>query len=256
MVGAGLDDETIILSINKGNNDFDTSPDGLIALKENKVSDKVMKAMLAGGKGADEETHNVDSNVPDEARSDVVVHKGLPQLRESSLPANVIRITLPPNIVPQAGGEYYTRFSFHVEKGQFITTNYARGEVLPVNTKVQLVSKGGSAMKLKVVSTGVTIKVVNKEGYSGRDIDGIAEYMLSSEPTPIEKFQEEVSGAIKAGELRIGMTKQQALLARGYPPAHQTGSLDADTWKYWNSKFVIQTVVFRDGILVEGRGLR
>ena len=33
---------------------------------------------------------------------------------------------------------------------------------------------------------------------------------------------------IKNGVLRFGMTKEQVLMSRGYPPAHETPSLDFD----------------------------
>jgi hypothetical protein len=52
------------------------------------------------------------------------------------------------------------------------------------------------------------------------------------------------------------MTKEQVLMARGYPPAHETPSLDLDTWKYWSSRFVTQTIAFERGILAAGRGIQ
>lgn len=47
MVKAGIGDQTIILAIQRGPTKFDTSPQALIALKNNGVSDQVLNAILA-----------------------------------------------------------------------------------------------------------------------------------------------------------------------------------------------------------------
>jgi hypothetical protein len=230
MVKADLDADTIILAIQKGDNNFDTSVDGLVALKSAGVPESVVKAML---------------------------QPTAPAAPAAKAPKERITIGLPATITPEIDGTYYTRFTLHYERETFVTTNYAVGTIVPINTKVTLVSKGRESLELRIVDTGETFKVKNIEKFSGKDIDGIAQYMLSAEPTPIEKLPDDISKAIQTGELRLGMTKQQAILARGYPPAHATPSTDGcDRWVYWSSRFVKLTIVFQDGALVEGRGLR
>ena len=59
--------------------------------------------------------------------------------------------------------------------------------------------------------------------------------------------------AIESGEVLKGMTKEQVLLARGYPPAHQTPSTDEDRWKFWSSRFVTEEIFFSNGRVVAGR---
>jgi hypothetical protein len=44
-------------------------------------------------------------------------------------------------------------------------------------------------------------------------------------------------------------------MARGYPRAHETPSIEGDRWVYWSSRFVKQTSIFTDRRLSEGRGL-
>ncbi len=238
MVEAGLDEEVILLAVERGEPKFDLDPSDLIKLKEKGVPDAVVKAMLERQEGA---AVKAPAKVADKPAS-----KAKPK---------VVEIDLPKAIEPKPGNEYYTRFSFRYERGKHITTNYGRGMVLPINTRVKLVSIGGDDMVLEVVDSGTRITIENVEDYSGQDIKGIASRMLSEKETPIEKFDDSIESAIRAGELRLGMTKQQAILARGYPPAHATASTEADVWKYWSSRFVTQTIVFRDGVLAEGRGL-
>ena len=71
----------------------------------------------------------------------------------------------------------------------------------------------------------------------------------------VEKLSPEIAGSIRSGQPLRGMTKEQVLMARGYPPGHETPSLDGDRWTYWSSRLVKHTLVFTDGRLSEGRGL-
>jgi len=48
-VKAGLAEDTIVLTIERSASEFDTSPPGLIALKQNEVSQKIMDAMIKAG---------------------------------------------------------------------------------------------------------------------------------------------------------------------------------------------------------------
>ena len=43
----------------------------------------------------------------------------------------------------------------------------------------------------------------------------------------------------------------QVLMALGYPPTHETGSLDQDEWKYWYSRFRTYLVRFGEDGRVE-----
>src|SRR2546430_2444978 len=52
MVKAGLPETTVILAIQKGPANFDTSPQALIELKNQGVSTKIMDAMLQPGRPA------------------------------------------------------------------------------------------------------------------------------------------------------------------------------------------------------------
>lgn len=56
-----------------------------------------------------------------------------------------------------------------------------------------------------------------------------------------------VRDAVRAGKIAIGMSQEQVLVAIGYPPMHQTPSLDAQQWKYWHTGFGSYLVVW-DGV--------
>ncbi len=155
---------------------------------------------------------------------------------------------------PVVGQDYYLRSTIHVEDGKYSGTNYTRGTVVPINTPVHLVSLSRRIV-LKRTDSGETIKVENVEKYTRKTDEELARVLLSEEPTPLDKLPSDLAGFIRGGDLRRGMTKEQVLMARGYPPAHETPTTDMDRWVYWTSRFVKQTVVFTNGRLTEGRGV-
>jgi hypothetical protein len=242
MVKAELDDETVILAINSAKSgEFDTSANGLVELKNKGVSQKVIQAIL-------------------KKQSDA----SAPAAESAPAPAPVARIkskkvdderVLPAFSDPVVGQEYFTRYTFKYEEDERLATNYWRGETVPINTKVTLVSLGKNSFTLKFVEGGATLKVENVEKHTKRPTLQVAREMLAAKPTAIEKYGKEMEDAINTGTLRLGMTKTQVLLARGYPPGHETPSLEGSTWKFWSSRFVYLTLVFDGDILAEGRGL-
>lgn len=158
-------------------------------------------------------------------------------------------------VVPVAGKEYYIRHTFMYEKGTHNATNYWRGMLVPINTRAYLISRGEKSMLLRL-SSGETVKIENTPNFTRRDMSTIAKRMLSRAPVSMEQFDRSTVAAIKNGVMKFGMSKEQVIMARGYPPGHETPSLDLDIWKYWSSRLVTQSIVFENGMLVRGRGIR
>jgi hypothetical protein len=156
---------------------------------------------------------------------------------------------------PIVGQQYYTRHCFMYEKNVSLTTNYWRGTLVSINTQVTLVSMNDKKMVLRLPS-GEKVKIENVEKYSKRSMQTISRDILTTRPVPLDSFSEPIAAAIKMGEMQLGMTKEQVVMARGYPPGHKTPSLDNDHWIYWNSRGGTETIVFKDGLLVDGRGLQ
>lgn len=225
---AGLDEDVIITKMQQESADYDLSTDGLIELKKAGISDKVIqKALLlqSGGSVDDDE------------------------------PIGDIPSIAPPMIKPTPGNDYFMRSTLHYERGKSLATNYARGTLLPINTEVELISIRGDNIRLRRKDTDEVVTIVNVPKYTLGSSEELAGLVLADRMTPLEQIPEKFSRAIKGGILRLGMTKELALMARGYPPAHETPSTDGDIWKYWSSRFVVQTVVFEGDRLIEGRGI-
>jgi hypothetical protein len=160
---------------------------------------------------------------------------------------------------PVVGEQYYMRHCLRYEAGKpWETTNYWTdiSSLVPINAKVTLTSLGSKSMQIRIEKTNQVLTIENKEKYSQKDMATIAKNMLTRQPVPIEKFDEKTAKNIANGVLALGMTKEQVVMTRGYPPGHKTPSLDIDRWTYWSSRVVTHALVFQDGVLTQGRGLQ
>ena len=70
---------------------------------------------------------------------------------------------------------------------------------------------------------------------------------LSDDPLARLRADAAVREAIRDGRLLPGMTKGEALMARGYPPAHRTPSINGDEWLYYSQRSLCERVRFVDG---------
>ncbi len=54
---------------------------------------------------------------------------------------------------------------------------------------------------------------------------------------------------IRDHQIYEGMSKAGVLIAIGYPPEHQTPSLEGDVWKYWKNRYNTFEVYFVGGLV-------
>lgn len=242
---AGLDDETIILKMQQEPAEYDLSTDGLIDLKEAGISNEIIQAALKLDAG-----EPVSSSSSSSSGTGAGAVKGQGGFASQEFPS-----VMAPEANPEIGKRYFTRVTFFHEGGKHIATNYSRGAVVPINTEVEYVKSKKKFFEIALVDTGETITMVNVPEYTNETTASLPSRYLSEQKTQLEKLPEDVVTAVETGELRLGMTKELALMTRGFPPAHVTPNTKMDRWTYWSSRFVQLTVVFRNDRLVEGRGL-
>lgn len=239
MQRAELSEQTILLAMEKEPADYDTRPDALIELKQAGVTEKVIQKLLAieqrGEKSSDEQPRAVADG---------------PGFADQEYPS-----IAPPLITPAAGREYFLRSSLYFEDAEHPATNYARGTRVPINTPVRIDAIRGNSISLQRIDTGDKLEIQNVEKYTRKTMLEVARLIFAEEQTPLEELPDDLAAEIRAGNMRKGMTKEQVLMTRGYPPAHETPSLESDRWVYWSSRFVRHTLVFSNGRLVEGRGI-
>ncbi len=144
------------------------------------------------------------------------------------------------------GDTFYTQFSFFYEDNTHLTTNYRKGTFVPVNTEVTFVKAGSNSLYFKLPN-GEQLKVENVKNYSGENIEGIFKRTVGKEKVDLSKYSAKEKQNILTGEVDAEMSKDAVIKALGYPPKHQTPSLESDNWRYWRNRFKTFIVHFENG---------
>jgi hypothetical protein len=77
-------------------------------------------------------------------------------------------------------------------------------------------------------------------------------YVVEQDPlTKIVSFPKKIQDAIASARVTKGMTREQVLMAIGYPVSDENPSLDSKEWRFWLSSFVEFVVVFDDKGLLQ-----
>ncbi len=150
-----------------------------------------------------------------------------------------------------AADKLYTAYNIWFEQPTKVySTNYQRGNILPAGSEVKDVKRSSGKLEFTDVNLDIrfTFEFVGKHhpGLTGeqwmdrflttRDFAALSEGVTAAEIK-----------AVRAGEVKAGMSKKAVLLAAGYPPEVGTASTKLDTWKYWRHRFGSYAVQFSDG---------
>ena len=127
--------------------------------------------------------------------------------------------------------------------------HYSSGPTLAAGTRVRVTQVGGSAVAFEPIDYPMTYTI----SFSyGRTQESPSQYFrgILRDTDPLAALHDappSLGDDIRKGRLSVGMTKEQALLARGYPPARQTPNLDANEWIYFNTPGFVDRVTFAGG---------
>ncbi|MDZ7788850.1 MAG: hypothetical protein U5K73_12165 [Halofilum sp. (in: g-proteobacteria)] len=133
------------------------------------------------------------------------------------------------------GESLYTQRNLWVTDGVHETTNYRVEYMIPVNTRVRIGDTNERVIKVSVPETGERFRIINMRQYTDQDIKAIFHRYFADQRRNLDAFSADEREAIEAGEIERGMSKDAVLVARGFPPAHETPSIRMDEWRYWNS---------------------
>lgn len=142
---------------------------------------------------------------------------------------------------------YYTQFSLFQEENNFRTTNYRRGILIPINTPATLVSMDDDYAYVKLADTGQSLRIENVPKYTKDDMRTAFKKILGPSKVDLQGFSKLERESILIGKVRKDMSKKAVLAAIGYPPQHETPSLDGNDWTYWSARFNKFIVHFTNG---------
>ena len=132
--------------------------------------------------------------------------------------------------------------------GRWISdSNYQESgkSVVPLGTPAKVLDYGRFRVNLQLGDTKQTLG----NDYS-RDVampDFARRYVVPEDPAlKLRNFPRKVQEAIASSRITRGMTREQVLMAVGYPIASETPYLDSKVWKFWLWTFSPYDVYFDD----------
>lgn len=151
-----------------------------------------------------------------------------------------------------AGTTMYTKVSMWTEKNKVIGTNYAIGMHIPVNSPVTIVDIDAKVVTFNYAGQDIKYEVYTK--YTRVNAAQMLERLFSKSKSNLSKHSVKIKESIDNGLVITGMSKNEVLLARGFPPFHQTKGIESNTWKYWRHRFATAIVTFKDDKVVGIKG--
>ena len=115
--------------------------------------------------------------------------------------------------------------------------NYAVLPMLPAGTPIKVVSLGRHKAYAEI--GGKKMRLGHDYGRAQESLEHwVSKIVVEEDPAPrIASYPADVQAAIKEGRVVIGMTREQAIVAIGYPLTSETASLESPLWRHWVSSF-------------------
>lgn len=149
---------------------------------------------------------------------------------------------------------YYTQVGMWADEGVRVSgTNFERGVRIPPGSEVRVHGLGRrGTVVFSVPAVGVQEVQLQNTEYTGLDMEGLFNRTFGRQAVDLGEFRGEMRDAIRAGDVQVGMTRDEVIVSRGYPPSHQTPRLDHDEWRYWVHRYGTKLVRFgSDGRVAE-----
>jgi hypothetical protein len=160
-----------------------------------------------------------------------------------------------PALSPQVLQSYqsrtlYTCCNLHHETEDISDANYYVGTVVPLGSPAKVQS--AARKTVTVLVGGTTLRLQHAYGREQESFQQYLDKVLVAEDPKLKeaRFPRSVQDAINDGRVERGMTREQVIMALGYPPTHRTPSLSAPTWTYWYNRWVTYQVAFDDAGVV------
>jgi len=137
----------------------------------------------------------------------------------------------------------YTCCNLHYEGDWISDANWSSQPMIPAGASIQVVEYGRYRIMAEV--DGRKMRFGLDYGRA-QPLEAWAQKLVVREDPrqKIARWPAPVREAVRAGKVAIGMNKEEVIVSLGYPPAHETPSLEKPQWKYWHTSFGSYLVVW------------
>ena len=163
-------------------------------------------------------------------------HAGI--LRDVMVSVGLSKPAPPP--AGSAGSQSLPRQGFaccvlHYSRDWINDGNYAELPMIPAGTPIEVLNYGSNRAYVKV--EGKPMRLGHDYGRDQESLEAwVNKIVVNDDPRPrIATYPPPVQAAIREGKVMVGMTREQAIAAIGYPLTSENLSLDASLWRIWRS---------------------
>jgi hypothetical protein len=150
----------------------------------------------------------------------------------------------------------YACCDLHYEKDWINDGNYAELPMIPAGTPIEVLNYNGRH-RAAVKVDGKPMRLGHDYGRDQESLDAwVNKIVVKDDPRGrISSYPLGVQEAIRQGKVMVGMTREQVIVAVGYPLTSENVSLDAPQWRMWRSSHGEYQLNFaRDGRLTSVTG--
>jgi hypothetical protein len=129
----------------------------------------------------------------------------------------------------------YTCCNLHYDADRISDANWRNLPMIPAGATIRIVNYGFNTAWSRSTASH---QIPHDYGSDQESLETyVAKLVLPFDPrTRVASWSPEVREAIFRGVVIPGMTREQVLVAVGYPPTHRTLTLDSNVWHLWASR--------------------
>ncbi|HJK89264.1 MAG TPA: hypothetical protein RMH85_32720 [Polyangiaceae bacterium LLY-WYZ-15_(1-7)] len=123
-----------------------------------------------------------------------------------------------------------------------------QGALLPICTPVQLEEVTDRVITFRDLNSHRRYRyIMHRSARSG--VQSHVQRYFGTGCPDISQLSPEDQAGVQQGQVYQGMSKQGVIMAIGYPPEHETPSLEGDIWRYWRNRVNSFEVYFTNGFV-------
>lgn len=108
--------------------------------------------------------------------------------------------------------------------------------LIQAGTPVQITGHG--RYRVHITIKGEPYRLGNDYSRDLDDAQFTERYIVRTDPAKaLARWPQKVQEAIRTARVRVGMTREQVIMALGYPVSSENPALDTDAWRYWLGSF-------------------
>jgi hypothetical protein len=136
---------------------------------------------------------------------------------------------------PQFPRDGFACCNLHRDGNSINDGNYAKYPLIPAGTPIQVVKYDRNEAQIKI--DGKVLRLVHDYGHEEESLDTwVNKIVVNQDPTPrVAGYPRVIQAAIRAGQVAVGMTREQAIVAVGYPLTSENASINEPVWRMWRS---------------------